>query len=78
MLHICSSLSKPCNQLNEFAHVLSRVSKTGAPKKAKKEKKKNSMELFRENQMIYNKFMSRKVPKIMKALGISDSDSESE
>ncbi|CAG2208648.1 unnamed protein product [Mytilus edulis] len=46
------------------------------PKK-KKPKKRPIMDLIRENQQEYNKFITKKMPKLLKALGVSSgSDSD--
>jgi hypothetical protein len=41
-----------------------------------KNKKSSVMDLVRKNQMAYEKFITKKVPKLLRALGVS-SDSES-
>jgi hypothetical protein len=45
------------------------------PKKGKN-KTSSAMDLVRKNQMAYEKFITKKVPKLLRALGVS-SDSES-
>ncbi|KAK3091127.1 hypothetical protein FSP39_017299 [Pinctada imbricata] len=50
-------------------------------KKAKKGKKKGMSvhELVKQNQLEYNKFLTKKIPKLLRALGVSpSSDSERE
>ncbi|PJE78092.1 hypothetical protein CI610_02975 [invertebrate metagenome] len=49
------------------------------PKKQKCQKKKESLsELLKENQRAYNKFITKKIPKLLKVFGVSDTDSDSE
>lgn len=50
------------------------------PKKKKKTEKKkrvSTMELARQNQLAYKRFMETKIPKILKAIGI-ESDSSAD
>ncbi|CAC5395830.1 unnamed protein product [Mytilus coruscus] len=60
----------------------SQTKRAEPPKKKKKterKKKISTMELARQNQLAYKKFMEKKIPKILKAIGIeTDSDSISD
>ena len=41
---------------------------------AKKAKKRALMDIIRENQEEYNKFITKKMPKVLRALGVSSDD----
>lgn len=45
---------------------------------AKKRKRLPLMDLIRENHMQYNKFITKKIPKLLKSLGMSSSESDGE
>lgn len=47
-------------------------------KKGKPPKQDSLVNLIRENQTKYNKFITKKIPKLLRALGVSSSDSESD
>lgn len=45
---------------------------------ADKKRKRSVMDLVRENQIQYNKFITKKMPKLLKALGVASDSSESD
>ena len=49
------------------------------PKSEKKRAKKRPlMDTVRENQLAYNKFISKKIPKLLRSIGVSSSESDSD
>ena len=50
-----------------------------AKKRKKTKKRKSTMEIARQNQIAYNKFITKQVPKLMKVFGIeTESETESD
>jgi hypothetical protein len=47
-------------------------------KKSKKNKKSSVMDLVRKNQMAYEKFITKKMPKLLRALGVSSDSGSSD
>lgn len=48
------------------------------PKKKRKRAKRSTLDIARENQLLYNKFIRKTMPKVLKDLGVNVDSSDSE